>query len=73
MYIQDLNAICRRILDCHLINLISITVDNCNHQLVTRGIKSQHEFVYKVSNYSFTIWYMVFYKHGGGTAIFRLI
>ena len=36
-------------------------------------IKSPHKFIYKVSNYSFTIWYMVFYKHGGGTAIFRLI
>ena len=49
------------------------TVDNCNYQLIIRGIKSPHEFIYKVSNYSFTIWYMVFYKHGGGTAIFRLI
>ena len=34
---------------------------------------SQHEFIYKVCNYSFTIWYIVFYKHGGGTAIFKLI
>ena len=50
-----------------------ITVDNCNYQLIIRGIKSSHEFIYKVSNYNFTIWYMVFYKHGGGTAIFRLI
>ena len=48
-----------------------ITVDN--YQLIIRGIKSPHEFIYKVSNYSFAIWYMVFYKHGGGTAIFRLI
>ena len=39
-----------------------ITVDNCNYQLIIRVIKSPHEFVYKVSNYSF---YMVFYKHGG--------
>ena len=50
-----------------------ITVGNCNYQLITRGIKSPHECIYKVSNYSFTIWYMVFYKHGGDTAIFRLI
>ena len=47
-----------------------ITVDNCNYQLIIRGIKPPHEFIYKVSNYSFTIWYMVFYKHGEGTAIF---
>ena len=36
-----------------------ITVDNCNYQLIIRGIKSPHEFIYKVSNYSFTIWYIV--------------
>ena len=45
-----------------------ITVDNCNYQLIIRGIKYPHEFIYKVSNYSFTILYMVFYKHGGDTA-----
>ena len=50
-----------------------ITVDNCNYQFITRGINSQLENMYVVSNYSFTIWYMVFYKHGGGTEIFRLI
>ena len=49
-----------------------ITVDNCVNNLLLL-IKSPHEFIYKVSNYSFTVWYMVFYKHGGGTAIFRLI
>jgi len=26
-----------------------------------------------VSNYSFTIWYMAFYKHGRGTAIFNIV
>ena len=50
-----------------------IIVDYCNYKLIIRGIKSPHEFIYKVSNYSFTIWYKVFYKHSGGTAIFRLI
>ena len=50
-----------------------ITVDNCNYQLIIGGIKSSHEFMYKVSDYSFTIWYIAFNKHGAGTAIFRLI
>ena len=34
-----------------------ITDYNGNYQLIIRGIKSPHEFIYKVSNYSFTIWY----------------
>ena len=50
-----------------------ITVDNCNYQLIMRGIESPYEFTDKVSNYSFTICYMVFYKYGGNTPIFRLI
>ena len=52
-----------------------ITVDNSNYQLIIRGIKSPYEFIYKVSIDSFSIWCMVlvFYKHGGGTVIFRLI
>ena len=52
----------------HFISLLIIATTN-----FYKSIKSPHEFIYKVCNYSFTIWYMVFYKHGEGTAIFRLI
>ena len=31
-----------------------ITVDNCNYQLIIRGIKSPHEFIYTVQDFLIT-------------------
>ena len=52
-----------------------ITVDHCSYQLIIRASSLRMNLYTRfiiTALLSASIWYMVFYKHGGGTAIFRL-